>query len=176
MSAPPNPLLFSLKPCYADLVFDGLKRTELRRRALKSMKGRDVFVYVSSPVMKLRGGFRIGEVWAGTPEEVWDIVSHYAGVDRDDFNAYYAGRSTAYALEITEVWEYSAPVDLNTLRDRFPDFVVPQSWRYAKREEYQSFRRMKLARVQQAGIQCVATEGAGVGSVRGHHRLGQGVA
>ena len=158
------------------MVFDGLKRTELRRRALVNMKGREVFIYVSSPVMKLRGGFRIGEVWAGTPEEVWNIVSRYAGVDKDDFDAYYTGQSIAYALEITKVWEYAAPVDLNTLRDRFPDFVVPQSWRYAKPEEYQFFTRMKHARVRLADLQCEVTERVGAGSVRGHHRLGQGEA
>ena len=42
-----TPLLFSLKPRYANLVFKGLKKFELRRRGLTLMRGRDVFVYVT---------------------------------------------------------------------------------------------------------------------------------
>ena len=143
MTTSTPPLLLSLKPHYSDLIFDGLKKAELRRRSLLQMKGRDVFVYVTSPAMELRGGFRAGEVWSGTPEEVWSTVSGSAGIDKDDFDAYYAGRSIAYALEITKVWQYASPVGLNALRAEFQSFVVPQSWRYVRPEEYQAFQRLK---------------------------------
>ena len=136
-----TPLLISLKPYYSDLIFEGLKKAELRRRFLTDMKGRDVFIYVTSPVMELRGGFRVGQVWTGTPEEIWETVSESAGVDKHEFDAYYAGQSTAYALEITRVWQYANPLPLSALRDLFQNFVVPQSWRYVKPEEYQSFRK-----------------------------------
>ena len=138
-----SPLLLSLKPCYADLVFDGLKTAEFRRRLPPCMKHRHVFLYASSPVRKLRGGFRVECVWSGTPEEVWSKVSKLAGVEKQDFDDYYAGHTFAYALKITDVWEYENPADLNTLRNRFSDFVVPQSWRYMKPEEYRSFQKMK---------------------------------
>lgn len=141
MNTPLQPLLISLKPRYADLVFEGLKKAELRRRILACMKNRNVFVYVSSPVMELRGGFRVAQVWQGSPEYIWREVSDLAGITRRDFDAYFEGSTIAYALEIKEVWEYQKPVSLNTLRNRFPNFVVPQSWRYAKPEEYRSFRR-----------------------------------
>lgn len=136
-----HPLLISLKPCYADLVFEGRKKAELRRRIMASAQNRDVFVYVSSPVMELRGGFRVGQVWQGSPEYIWHEVSDFAEVTRQDFDTYFEGSTIAYALEIKEVWEYQKPVSLNTLRNRFPNFVVPQSWRYVKPEEYRSFRR-----------------------------------
>ena len=145
MSETPRALLLSLKPRYADLIFEGIKRAELRRRSLVQMEGRDVFVYVTSPIMMLRGGFRVGEVWAGTPQDIWDRVSQWAGVDKDDFDAYYAGQSIAYALEITDVWEYANPPGLSTLRDQFDNFIVPQSWRYVTPEEHESFRKMERA-------------------------------
>ena len=139
-----TPLLFSLKPHYADLVFDGLKQAELRRRITPFMKNRDVYIYVSSPVQCLRGGFRVGHVWSGSPEEIWNEVSDLASVDKQDFDAYYAGRTIAYALKITDVWEYVSPLDLTTFeKTAFPRFVVPQSWRYARAEECRSFCRMK---------------------------------
>ena len=147
MSSLMTPLLFSLRPRYASLVFDGLKKFELRRRGLTRMRGRDVFVYVTSPVGKLRGGFRVGEVRTGTPEEIWQVVANTACIEKPDFDAYYAGRSIAYALEITEVWKYSHPVGLNELRDMFQNFVVPQSWRYVKPKEHELFLRKERDRV-----------------------------
>ena len=152
MNASARPLLLSLKPRYANLVFDGLKTAELRRRDLRHMRGRDVFIYVTSPVKKLRGGFRGGEVWTGSPDEVWRVVCKDAGIERDDYDAYYAGREVAYALEITKVWEYAHPVGLSTLKNRFQRFVAPQSWRYVKPEEYRSFRRLKRGGEDAGGI------------------------
>ena len=143
-----RPLLFSLKPRYANLVFEGLKKAELRRRIASGIEGRNVFIYVSSPVRQLRGGFRVGEVWCGSPEEVWNKISELAGVDKRDFDAYYAGCEIAYALQITDVWEYENPADLNRLRERFPNFVVPQSWRFVKPEEHRSFQKMKRQMVR----------------------------
>ena len=135
-------LLLSLKPIYAELVFKGLKVAELRRR-IPCMENRDVFIYVSSPAKQLRGGFRVGHVWKGSPEEVWKEVSDLAGVDKQDFDAYYTGRSIAYALRIEDVWEHDEPIDLDALRGRFPRFVVPQSWRYVRSEEYAYLRTMR---------------------------------
>ena len=143
MNKTTQPLLLSLKPRYADLIFAGRKKAELRRRIASGIEGREAFIYVSSPVKQLRGGFRVGHVWQGSPEEIWNEVSELAGVDKRGFDAYYEGREIAYALQIIDVWEYENPVDLNRLRKQFPNFVVPQSWRYAKPEEYQSFEKMK---------------------------------
>lgn len=138
-----RPLIISLKPCYADLVFEGLKKVELRRRIASQISDRDVFIYVSSPARKLRGGFRVGQVWEGSPEAVWSIVAELAALDRQEFDTYFQGQTVAYALEVTNVWEYQSPVGLSWLRDRFDDFVVPQSWRYAKTEEHELFREME---------------------------------
>lgn len=144
MNVAMKPLLLSLKPCYANLIFRGHKETELRRRINQFIRDWDVFIYVSSPVRQLRGGFRVGRVWHGPPEDVWKRVSRSVGVDKKDFDAYYAGRNIAYALKITGVWEYKNPADLDTLKKRLPNFVVPQSWRYTTPEECRSFRKMKV--------------------------------
>ena len=138
-----RPLIISLKPYYADMVFDGLKKVELRRRIASQISNRDVFIYVSSPVRELRGGFRVGQVWEGSPEDVWNIVADLSTINRREFDAYFQGQAVAYALEITNVWEYERPVALSRLRDLFDDFVVPQSWRYAKSEEHETFQKMK---------------------------------
>ena len=138
-----RPLIISLKPYYADMLFEGLKKVELRRRIASQMSNRDVFIYVSSPVRELRGGFRVGQVWEGSPEDVWNIVADLPTINRREFDAYFQGQAVAYALEVTNVWEYENAVALSLLRGLFDDFVVPQSWRYAKSEEHEAFQRMK---------------------------------
>lgn len=143
MSATMRPLLLSLKPRYADLVFEGLKTAELRRRIASHIENREVFVYVSSPTMELRGGFRVGRVWHGDPEDIWHMVSKFAHVDKQDFDSYFEGLSFAYAFEIKEVWKCREPVSLNVLRDKFSSFVVPQSWRYVRDNECEFFQKMK---------------------------------
>ena len=130
-----RPLLLSLKPRFADLVFRGLKTAELRRRIARRAVNRDVFVYVSSPVRELRGGFRVEYVWKGSPESVWEQVSDLAQVEKGDFDAYYGERQIAYALKIADVWLYQTPASLETLRTKLDNFVVPQSWRYVRLEE-----------------------------------------
>jgi predicted transcriptional regulator len=139
-----TPLLLSMKPRYADLVFGGQKKVELRRRSLKRMQGREALVYATTPARMLRGGFRIGEVWTGTLENIWSLVSDSAGVEKPDFDAYYAGSEMACALEIVDVWEYENPLTLDALKSEFKNFVVPQSWRYLKPDEHRIFQDMGL--------------------------------
>ena len=130
-----QPVLLSLKPAYANMVFGRSKTVELRRRIASYMNNRDVFIYVTSPAMELRGGFRVGKVWRGAPEYIWGIVQKRAGVDRQDFDNYFEGQTSANAIEITEIWEYRTPISLATLRDQLSTFMVPQSWRYVREDE-----------------------------------------
>lgn len=128
-------LVLSLRPHYADLVFTGSKRAELRRRFAAGAEGWHVFVYVTSPVRVLRGGFRVEQVWKGTPKELWGKVSRIAGVEKAIFDAYYEGKEIAYALKIHDVWEFCEPPGLAELRQELGQFIVPQSWRYVKAGE-----------------------------------------
>lgn len=138
-----NPILLSVKPRFADLIFNGLKEAELRRRFIQNAKGRDVFIYVTSPVRTLRGGFRVGHVWYGTPADIWNKVHHIVQIKKREFDEYYGNRSIAYALRIIDVWEYKEPMRFQDIKQQFSEFVVPQSWRYVHLEEYKFFNDAK---------------------------------
>lgn len=139
MNTKMQPIILSLKPCYADLVFMELKTAELRRRITLHIQNREVFVYVSSPTMALRGGFRVGEFWTGTPQEIWSMVEDLAQVKKQDFDSYFEGKTVAYAFEIIEVWEAQKPIPLSVLRNEISNFAVPQSWRYVRENELEFF-------------------------------------
>ena len=139
------PLLLSLKPRFADLVFMGEKTVELRRRIASTMKGREVFIYVSSPARMIRGGFRVADVWSSDPETVWGEVASRAGVAKAEYDAYYEGCGIAHALALSDVWAHEAPVEIEGVRRALPGFRPPQSWRYARGRELGWLRRFKLS-------------------------------
>lgn len=139
-----RPLMISLKPCYADLVFEGLKRAELRRRFCRQLEGREVFVYVSSPVKAIRGGFTVGDVWRGSPKRIWREVGEMAAVSKEEYETYYSGADLALALEITQVWEFDEALPLDHLRDELPGFTVPQSFRFLTVSEEEFLQDMSL--------------------------------
>lgn len=142
------PLVLSLRPHYADMVFVGTKKAELRRRMASVIVNRSVFVYVTSPVREIRGGFHVGQVWKGTPEYIWQSVSNLVPMDRAEFDTYYSGCDTGVALEIDRVWEYGRPIPLGELRRHLAEFVVPQSWRYLRESEQAYLETMTTERIR----------------------------
>ena len=139
------PLLLSLKPRFAELVFMGEKTVELRRRIASTMTGREVFIYVSSPVRMIRGGFRVAEVWSSDPESVWSEVASRVGVTKAEYDPYYEGCGIAHALALSDVWAHEAPVEIEGVRRALPGFRPPQSWRYARGRELEWLQWFKLS-------------------------------
>jgi len=123
-------LLLSLRPEFADKVFAGTKRVELRRiRPRVEIQGL-VLVYVSTPVRAIVGAFRVREVIERSPAALWKEVREHAGVTRRQFDAYYLGAPKAYGIFLNSVKRFREPVELTHLRELWPGFHPPQSYRY----------------------------------------------
>ena len=137
------PLLFSMKPRFAELIFAGEKTVELRRRIASTMTGREAFIYVSSPVRMIRGGFRVSEVWSSDPDTIWNEVACSAGVAKAEYDAYYEGCGIAHALALTDVWMHKDPAEIEGVREVLPEFRPPQSWRYVREPELEWLRLFK---------------------------------
>ena len=104
--------LLSIKPEYASAIFRGEKRFEFRRAIFR--KPVDiVVVYTSSPVSRVEGEFDIEGVIRDTVEGLWSRTNNFAGIDRDRFFEYFAGRDVAYAIVIGSVRRYPHPLDLS---------------------------------------------------------------
>ena len=120
-------LLLSIMPRYADAIFARSKRVELRRVKPRLGPGDLVLVYVTSPRCALEGAFEVERVLTEKPAVLWKHVSHNAGVTRDEFNHYFEGRDTAYAIVVKKVWRL-APVTLAKMRKA--RIRPPQSYHY----------------------------------------------
>ncbi|MDM8520576.1 ASCH domain-containing protein [Anaerolineales bacterium HSG6] len=129
-------ILLSIRPKFAEQIFNGTKTVELRRvRPKKIGKGSLVFVYVSSPVQALMGGFRVKSVEEHPLSDIWELVKNEAGISKTEFDTYYHGNTTGVAIFIDEKWSLQKPVGLHNLREQRPNFHPPQSFRYPARNK-----------------------------------------
>ncbi|MBW4505340.1 MAG: ASCH domain-containing protein [Scytonematopsis contorta HA4267-MV1] len=139
-----NILLLSIKPEYADKIFSGNKTVELRRVRTRLNTGDLVLVYVSSPKKALVGKFEVESISQIKLEEsendlnqFWHQVKDKAGVTSKEFESYYEGASMVVGIFLKNVERFSMPINLELLREKFPKFYPPQSYRYLKESEMQ---------------------------------------
>jgi predicted transcriptional regulator len=125
--------LISIRPRFADMIFSGSKTVELRRVCPKVSAGDLALVYVSSPVMELRGSFEVGKIISASPSALWKKIGSKAGVTREEFFAYFQGKKQAHALVIKRAWQLPAPIGLKALRRNSGGFRPPQNFHYLKR-------------------------------------------
>ena len=120
-------LLLSIKPRFADAIFSRAKRVELRRVKPRVGPGDLVLVYVTSPRCALEGAFEVERVSAESPQTLWKHVHANAGVTKEEFDEYFAGRDTAYGIVVRRVWKFPL-VTLAALRKA--KIRPPQSYQY----------------------------------------------
>jgi len=123
-------LLISIRPRFADLIFNDQKHVELRRRRPRVGRGDLVFVYVSSPIKALIGAFEIGEVIEKSPGMLWRKLGEQTGLTRMEFNDYFKEKTIGFGLIIARSWRLPAPVKLSSLRKRRAGFHPPQAYHY----------------------------------------------
>ena len=128
-------LLLSIRPRFVDSIFAGTKTVELRRVKPRVQAGDLVVVYASGAIKGLFGAFEVTGVTAGSPDYIWKKHNKGSGLTRDEFDGYFAGVETGYAICIGKLWRLPEPVLLPTLRTRRKGFRPPQSYQYWSLED-----------------------------------------
>jgi len=137
-------LLISIKPEYANKIFEErTKQVELRRVRTRVKTGDIVFVYVSSPEKTFLGFFEVDcviEKSASKNElkELWEQVKDHAGIKRQEFYEYYKGASVAVGIYFINAKKFENPIALNRLKDKISYLHPPQSYRYLNEKEYET--------------------------------------
>ncbi len=127
---PKQALLLSIRPEFAQKLFEGRKTVELRRVRPHVRTGDWVLVYVSSPVKALVGGFEVRQIVGDEIGSLWRKVRGEAGITLEQFKAYYAGASVGFGIFLQNPWEFQDPLGLNILRKHFIGFHPPQGYQY----------------------------------------------
>jgi len=111
-------IIISIKPAYADMILNKKKRYEFRKHGFKKQIDK-VFIYSTKPVGKIVGYFTFDSVLKGTPMEIWEICSEYAGILEDDFYRYFEGAKIAFAININRVFEIERPISPSNVIEGF---------------------------------------------------------
>lgn len=124
-------ILMSIRPQYAEKIFNRTKTVELRRIKPRQIQEDDlIFVYVSSPIKSLVGAFTVSSVMEKSLFTLWKNVKNYAGVSRVEFLNYFHGVEAGVAIFIKDVWLLPKPIHLSIMQKEVSGFYPPQSFRY----------------------------------------------
>lgn len=119
-------VVLSIKPEFANKIFDGSKKYEFRKAIFKNDKIKTVIVYASSPVQLVIGEFEIEKIIIHDIDTLWYMTQHYSGISEDYFYQYFADKQIGYAIKIKKTKKYKIP---KCLRADF-NLLPPQSFAY----------------------------------------------
>lgn len=119
-------VLLSIKPKYANLIFNGKKLYEFRKSIFKQQVQK-IIVYSSYPVSRLIGEIEYDCIICKTPHEMWIETKHCSGISKEVFFDYFKGRKKAYAIKIKSFTRYRNSIKIE---DKYPGIKPPQSFRY----------------------------------------------
>jgi predicted transcriptional regulator len=122
----PEPVLMALHAEYYDLIWQGLKTHEFRRRFLE---GRPVrwFVYLNAPVSRLAAVIDLGPALAGSPEEVAAVAERMRPGNGASVLEYVRDLDRAFAIPILSVTEFPG-LSAQALRAELGAFHPPQGY------------------------------------------------
>ena len=120
-------VLLSIKPEFADRIFQGSKRYEFRRTLFKDRSVKRIVVYASTPIRKVIGEFEVVDILELEKEYLWEQTKDYSGIPKDYFDEYFHGRETGFAIAIGDAILYDTPLELSEI---FNIERPPQSFMY----------------------------------------------
>ncbi|MDG2432537.1 ASCH domain-containing protein [Flavobacterium sp.] len=124
-------VVMSIKPKFANKIFDGTKRFEFRKAIFKNQNVTSVLVYASSPVQKVIGEFEIGEIFNFDLKTLWDRTKEHSGITEDYFYEYFADRKNGFAIQIKNKKKFKIP---KSLKEDY-NLAPPQSFAYFDSDE-----------------------------------------
>ena len=110
---------------YPDAILSGAKTVELRRRIPALSIGTCLWIYATRPRGAVIGTAVVSEVIRGTPEEIWEVCSDDAAIDRYAYDAYFDGSAEAFGIFLCEIVRRE-PISFESLKKIRSNFHPPQ--------------------------------------------------
>jgi len=93
-------IIISIRHAFAEKIYSGEKRFELRKRRPNVQPGTRCWIYEPKPVGKVTGFFTYMGCFRDTKEKVYEHCKDYIGIDRETFMQYYNRESIAHAWQV----------------------------------------------------------------------------
>ena len=78
-------VLLSIKPQYANLIFEGTKIYEYRKTIFNRPDIDKIIVYASTPTQKVIGEFEIENIIHDNIQIIWDNTHKQSGISKENF-------------------------------------------------------------------------------------------
>jgi predicted transcriptional regulator len=123
-------VILSIKPEYANKIFNGSKKFEFRRSIFKNKEVTKIIVYASSPVSKIIGEFEIEKILHEDLKSLWNLTKDFSGISEKYYYDYFIGKENGYAIEVKKVKLYK---EVLCIKETF-GINPPQSFAYVKKK------------------------------------------
>lgn len=128
----------SIKPKFAEKIYSREKLFEYRRSGAKEKISR-IYIYETSPVMKVTGYADTDYLLESSPEFLWNHTKEWSGISEEDFFAYFKGKKTGIAYHLENAVIFSSPKDIKIFGISRP----PQSFCYLNEEKENLLRKIE---------------------------------
>ncbi len=118
-------VLLSIKPEFAEKIFEGTKKFEFRK-VMFAKDIRTVVMYASFPCQQVIGEFDVDTILSGDVDKIWQETKYSSGITEKFYRSYFTGKTKAYAIKIGNVRKYKHPKKLTDLGIK----KAPQSFVY----------------------------------------------
>lgn len=122
------PILISVRPKFSNLIMQGKKTVELRKRVPNNIIGKKIYIYSTLPCGKIIGYFFAKNVDYLPLNILWRKVNIFAGISEEDFFSYYSDKKSGYAIYFDNFFRLKSDISLYTLRKTYPQFTPPQNY------------------------------------------------
>lgn len=99
-------IILSIKPEFANKIFDGTKKFEFRRILFSNKDVKTIVVYASSPISKVIGEFEIDRILHDDLEFLWRKTYKYSGISQEYYLQYFKGKKSGYAIAVKNARRY----------------------------------------------------------------------
>ena len=136
-------VIISIKPAFCKLIFSGQKKWEYRKAIFQEQGVKKIIVYATAPISLVVGEFETGLILKASPSEIWEKTKDGAGISREFFNDYFAGKDFARAIEIKNAKAYENGIKLY---DGYGISQAPQNFAYADKQFMKITKLLGLGR------------------------------
>ncbi len=120
-------ILLSIKPQFAEKIFNGTKKFEYRKSIFKNKEINKVVVYASAPIQRVIGEFVIDEILEDNIKSLWNQTKEFSGINEEFYFKYFKSKEKGFAIKIKEVNKYEIPL---SIQNDFNIIYPPQSFMY----------------------------------------------
>ena len=99
-------IMLSIKPRFVEQILEGKKKYEYRRR-LAGTSVKRILIYETAPVSKVVGEVDVKKTLSFKKEKLWNMTKDYSGLDKTEYDQYFACSEIACAYELGTVNKYN---------------------------------------------------------------------